>query len=136
MAIFRKETPLWEKITGVALLVILGIMGVCIAMVEYLTLPATTKELLGTIAVRAFIVWWVGVIALALHSIVRYRTSKPYFSMYYSSIGILILMAAVLLSAFLPTRYSNYTIYLASAILSILFFYDLLRAWSRDKHEE
>ncbi|WP_202319744.1 hypothetical protein [Archaeoglobus neptunius] len=97
MGIFRKEIPVWEKIVGVTLLAMIGVMGVCKAMVGKLMLPTTTKELLETIAMRAFIIWWIGVIVFAFYTIVRYRISKPAFSMYYTGIGILILAAAYLL---------------------------------------
>ncbi len=133
MAIFRRDIPLWKKIVGVTSLTMLGITGICVAILENLTLSITTKELLETIAIRAFIIWWIGVIILAFHNIIYYRISKPAFSMYYTSIGILILVTGYLLSAFLPDWCSNFVIYLTSAISLILFFYDLLRFSMKNK---
>ncbi len=88
MAIFRKGISLWEKVLGAGALSTLAISGICILAVEKLSLAATTKKILGTIAVRAFIAWWILVATSAVITIII--RSKPYFSMYYTSIGILI----------------------------------------------
>ena len=68
-------------------------------------------------------------------NVIYYRIPKPYFSMYYTSIGILIFVFTSLLSAFLPGQYSNLLVYLAIAISLIMFFYDLLRAFTTSKSE-
>ncbi len=96
MAIFRKGISLWEKVLGAGALSTLAISGICILAVEKLSLAATTKKILGTIAVRAFIAWWILVATSAVITIII--RSKPYFSMYYTSIGILILIFTSLLS--------------------------------------
>ena len=129
MAIFRKGIPLWKKVLGAGALSTLAISGICILAVEKLSLAATTKKLLGTIAVRAFIAWWILVAVSAVITVIYHRRSKPYFSMYYTSIGILILIFTSLLSVLWSSIF-----YIGVAISGVLFFYDLLRAWS-NKHE-
>ncbi len=124
MPIFRKDLTIWEKVICVILLAMLGIVGVCIAMLEYLNLPATTKELLETIAVRAFVLWWVGVVVLALYTVVRYRRPERRPT-YYTSIGILILVVACFLDVFL--RYPV-IVYIADLISLFLLFYDMMRS--------
>ena len=128
MAIFRKGIPLWKKVLGAGALSTLAISGICILAAEKLSL-ATSKKLLGTIAVRAFIAWWILVAVSAVITVVYNRRSKPYFSMYYTSIGILVLIFTSLLSVFWSSIF-----YAGVAVSGVLFFYDLLRAWS-NKHE-
>ena len=123
MPIFRKDLTIWEKVICVILLAMLGIVGVCIAMLEYLNLPATTKDLLETIAVRAFLLWWVGVVVLALYTVLRYRRPERRPT-YYTSIGILILVAALFLDVFI--RYPV-IVYIAGWISLFLLFYDMFR---------
>jgi len=123
MPIFRKDLSTWEKVICVILLVMLGIVGVCIAMLEYLNLPATTKDLLETIAVRAFLLWWVSVVVLALYTVVRHRKPERRPT-YYTSIGILILVAALFLDVFI--RYPV-IVYIADLISLFLLFYDMFR---------
>ena len=138
MPIFRRDLSIWEKVIRMILLAMLGIVGVCIAMLEYLNLPATTKDLLETIAVRAFLLWWVGVVVLALYTVLRYRRpeSRP---TYYTSIGILILVAACFLDVFL--RYPV-IVYVAGWISLFLLFYDMFRFYrfrsgsSASSHDE
>jgi len=130
MAIFRKGIPTWEKVLGIGAFSTLAISGICFLAVEKLSLNSTTKNILETIGVRAFLAWWVLAAIFAAIDVIRYRISKPYFSMYYTSVGILILVFTSLLGVLWSGL-----LYVGWAIAAVLFFYDLLRAWQRYEHE-
>ncbi len=124
-----------EWLTDITALSTLAVSAICILAVENLSLTSATKNILETLAIRAFVAWWIIAVMAAAIGVARYKASKPYFSMNYTSIGILIFVTAILLSAFLPDQYSNPLVYLAIAISLIMFFYDLLIAFTTSKSE-
>ncbi len=122
------RAPLWAKILAFLALSMLSGCVVCIILVEYTELPRSTENLVTTLAIVMFLLWWVlAVLNLAIRAISRNRE----YSLYYTTVGALILVFAELASVFVPDDIS-YTVAYAGIVISLLFVaWDIVRIRTR-----
>ncbi|WP_202319477.1 hypothetical protein [Archaeoglobus neptunius] len=128
MAIFRKDIHPVTKTLGIVAFISLVISAMCFISINNFPLKQNTKDALTTIGLRSFVMWWITAFATILTKTVIERKSRPASTLFYTGIGAIVLMVAMIASAFIET-WSSRIFYAGIAISLLLVLYDVFRIY-------
>ncbi len=103
-------------------------MAVYHILVDNFSLKRNSKDALITLGLRSFTMWWITAFATILTKTVIERKSRPAGTLYYTGIGAVVLMVAMIASALIET-WTSQTFYAGIAISLLLVFYDVFRIY-------
>ncbi len=128
MTAFRKDLHPVTKTLGIVAFIFLVISAMCLISVDNFPLKRNTKDVLTTLGIRSFAMWWITAFATILTKTVIERRSRPASTLYYTGIGAIVLMVATLASALIET-WSSQIFYAGIAVSLLLVFYDVFRIY-------